>query len=65
MKELTQEDKDINNFEKIVNSLEKYIRKHWDVKELKPKGYDKFVEDYEDFKGMNGLVILSVKNNMV
>ena len=55
MKELTKEDKDINNFEKIVNSLEKYIRKHWTVKELKPKGYDGFVEDYEDFKGMEEL----------
>jgi hypothetical protein len=55
MKELTRENKDINNFEKIVNPLEKYIRKHWDVGGLKPKGYDKFVEDYEDYKGMEAL----------
>ena len=55
MKELTREDKDINNFEKIVSSLEKHIKKHWNVKELKPKGYDAFVKDYTDFKGMDEL----------
>jgi hypothetical protein len=55
MKELTQEDKDINNFDNIISPLEKHIRKHWDVKDLKPKGYDEFVKDYEDFKGMQEL----------
>lgn len=39
------------DFEKQVNYLLKYIKKHWNVRAV-PKGYKEFCENYTDYQGM-------------
>ena len=43
-------EKDLD-FDKLLSPIIEYIEKTWDIK-VAPKGWDEFVEDYEDFKGM-------------
>lgn len=42
------------DYGKHVDALIKFIKEHW-ILRARPKGYDKFCEDYSDFKGMEEL----------
>lgn len=50
-------EEDLSDFEKLVKPLIEYIRSNWNVKDLKPKNYDSFTEDYTDYDGMDELNI--------
>jgi hypothetical protein len=44
--------KDLPPFEQDMDALIKFIAKNWTgLKKIKPKGYDEFIKDYQDFKG--------------
>jgi hypothetical protein len=38
-------------FSEVLEPMVKYIKETWDI-EAKPKGYDEFCKDYEDYKGL-------------
>ena len=42
---------ELMDFSAIMESVLALIEKHWNVK-VSPKGYKKFLEDYEEYKGM-------------
>ncbi|CAG7579689.1 MAG: hypothetical protein SLAVMIC_00016 [uncultured marine phage] len=41
---------EINDFSEIAAPLVKFIRDNWST-DVKPKDYDEFMEDYEEYKG--------------
>ena len=41
---------EISDFSKIASPLVKFIRDNWST-DVKPKGYDEFMDDYEEYKG--------------
>ena len=45
---------ELNDFSAIADSLYNYIKKHW-TGSIKPKKYKEFLEDYEDYAGMEEL----------
>ena len=45
---------DINNFSTIADAVYNYIMKYW-TGTIKPKGYKKFLENYEDYAGMEDI----------
>lgn len=54
MKILTQNNapKDLlMNFSALTEPILKLLEKHWDIS-VSPKGYDEFMSDYEEWKGM-------------
>ena len=38
-------------FDKILEPIMEHIKKTWDI-DVKPKGWDEFLEDYEDYDGL-------------
>ena len=44
----------LDNFSFISETIVNFVKKHWDCV-VKPKGYDEFIENYEDFDGMEEL----------
>jgi len=53
MKDLKDvETDDIIGFSDTMEGIFKYIKKNWEG-EIKPKGYDKFMEGYSDFDGID------------
>jgi len=55
-------DDQLDNFSPIAQSITDYVRKHWDCN-VKPKGYKEFIEDYEDFDGMEETDFDGLKND--
>ena len=46
---------ELNSFESLVSPLVKYVKKHWNTRSFKPKGYKAFIDEYEDYAGMEEL----------
>jgi len=44
------------SFDKITNPLVKHIRKFWNWRGLKPKGYKQYLENYQDYQDMDELI---------
>lgn len=40
--------KELNNFPSLMKSIMEYLDKYWKIK-AKPKGYDKYLETYEEY----------------
>jgi len=54
MKKKPRNSKELPNFEKDVMALVRYIEKTWDgTRDIKPKGYDALMNDYNDWDGMD------------
>lgn len=46
---------ELSNFETLMKPMVDWINKTWKCADLKPKGWDDFIKDYEDYQGMEGL----------
>lgn len=44
--------KELNNFPELLDAIMKYLDKYWDI-EAKPKGYDEYLETYEEYDEEN------------